>query len=703
MRNKFTVFFLALCILSCLFVLSSCSNEVDFELQLVDGDMSSNEIQKTYYYGESLDVFDNLAYMIIYTDGNVENITEGVTLSYTYKEETKTTINSSSVLDVGVYVITYSYSDRTATLILTIESVSSIQDVDISLIDTTTSLASSSFKFAELYNTKSNYNFVVKDSDGVELQSEEIIGIYALTEEEKDEYLLITDDVDQQLYLENHKGDSISDIDLSLIQDALDPGDYYLYVSIANRGNYNASFSSPSLKITVEKGDLVLSSEDIDSFGIYAEYRFSNETNNKFNTFDEEGNTIEKALTLNDLQPSLAFGNSTSETWIEVPGGTISVFVLGHFEFINLDAPIDCSDNGTSALAKFVIDDEYYSKRYAIVGDNEYSIDLNIYQASVSMFYRGKSYTYNGQEQYFAGTDEQCNDDIVALGYDSSIINAKDIMQTNAGDYNPNFALKDDVNYAWNADFLSAIEDKAAYVNGAITFGWNIAKLSTNSAGYEVNYNGEKVDSNVITYIDGQTEVKIAIKDSQYSNYLGLRNDGATTFFWTFDSTSPINNMEAYISEGNVIGLSNTLVLSSIDSVSSYVNIVVTCNESINFDAFKLQITLYFNPRALSEEEMKALNDAVPFTTTEGSYSADNSIAVSYADGKYYIPDNAIPAETANGSWQLQYEENGEVFSYGNGSEIGSDYLSKNWYYIYIPTDRCCESIKIFVNLDESV
>lgn len=55
----------------------------------------------------------------------------------------------------------------------------------------------------------------------------------------------------------------------------------------------------------------------------------------------------------------------------------------------------------------------------------------------------------------------------------------------------------------------------------------------------------------------------------------------------------------------------------------------------------------------------------------------------------------------ANGSWQLQYEENGEVFSYGNGSEIGSDpdYSSKNWYYIYIPTDRCCESVKIFVKL----
>ena len=58
-------------------------------------------------------------------------------------------------------------------------------------------------------------------------------------------------------------------------------------------------------------------------------------------------------------------------------------------------------------------------------------------------------------------------------------------------------------------------------------------------------------------------------------------------------------------------------------------------------------------------------------------------------------------AETANGSWQLQYEENGEVFSYGNGSEIGSDpdYSSKNWYYIYIPTDIYCESIKIFVKL----
>ncbi|MGN0960844.1 MAG: hypothetical protein ACI4PF_01440 [Christensenellales bacterium] len=688
MRKKLLTFIFAICFLPCVLFLSACKDD-KFELELSDGTNSGNILEYTYNYGDSLDVFDNLTFNLVYSNGNSEQITDGITLSYTYKDENRTTINSSTVLDVGFYIITYNYKDKCAYIYISIESIDSSLSYSIGFYDVANSQSTSSYK----YNSDDeNYKIVITDNNSNKLNSNEFDYVYALTEEQKTEYSSLTNFDDKQAYLEEHNElwlDFYGDNNF-IYTSRLHPNDYYLFAYVYSRGNYNACYSEPISKITVEKGDFKLTDEQVAELNPFVNYTFGINDNYKLNTFNPDGTTLTKALTLGELESLIDYENAT----ISLLGMETAIWTFGHFEFLNPNERVDCSDNGKEFTAKFVLDGDYYLSCYNVAGLNEYSIKLNLEQGKVGLDYIAKDYTYNGQPIYFAGTSDEwfAENSLLSVGYNNITTSATGITQTNAGLYTAKFELIDKVNYVWNE--YSAGYQEGTIKEGVISFDWSIDKMAVGSQIYsKITYNGEVPSSNDINYVAGVNEVQIELLED-VSDYLTYRIENETPFTWTIGN---IENMDAYL-DVNSKGLSNTLTLISIGDIGAFITITITAPGDDNFEAFYLDITISFTQGDLSEEEINLLKEEIPFTTSENGNKATNSITLEGRTGEtgteYYLPDNAIPTTSNDlGVWKLFCGET----EYSNGAKVETD--SINWYYLFVPENQCLSSVIVYVEV----
>ena len=487
----------------------------------------------------------------------------------------------------------------------------------------------------------------------------------------------------------------------------LKPGDYYLFAWYEDP-NYEPRYTTPYTQLKVEKGIFNLkkavsyvgqdwnetdAEEIINHLTFAVEYYFST-YGDVFNTTDTSGNVV-KALTAKYLNENYAVKTNQDDSFFtdqntgvnfEICGGGCTgiygKFMLVEKDRFNREIRYDSTDNNKTAKLVFVFENEYYYD-YFENDPTEYEVTLSIIKCTnvenPFAYNNTISFDYNAEEWNVLGSIYGINNKVLEISGTTKA--------TSIGNYQVNFKLKDDVNFAFSEkgnSFNYGTEN-----NGKITFAWSVSKINFAEGDFiekVITYNNETQDDTYFDYVSGQKTITIHLNSQRY-DFLKTINDVTPTpaIVWSDQANSASTCEFTFVQDGDDV----VVTITNMQGSSGYINLTFSIaatnysNEYIPENDTQVIIQkANFNAeqKAIIYNLVGAEDYTDEYQNTYPRINPSNKIIISNVEQK--IPAGTVPASNATsfGVWTLTDGTN----IYNNGDAISGVY---NLRYTFTPND----------------
>ncbi len=722
MNKKLLPIIIILSIILSLSIFVACDKEVEdphqfLNVKLTDGTNTDTWINVQYQYGQTLDIFDTLQIVLEYKDGSVTLTSESPEaneVKITYSDSNGTEIEAfskNSVLAPGNYQVTVSYKGSMATLSVYISQADFKDNYKIYIKDASTEGKpnTSQYEFGS-----DNMTVAIYTQGGAELNKNLINSLYALTPAEKQAYDALEDETAKKDYLMAHYSNSIGlDFETgTIVTTMLLPGDYYMFALINSTETEVSGYTKPTNFLQVKKGKIVLTADFVlNTIATHGEYTF----NNYVAPGEEPKMTKDGTKALSLMEVGINFDEDHDSITIE--GGTYDLGMIGTFAFTDTTARVDASNNGQTKQVRFALLD-YFNERYIVTTSQDstfearWNIPLQIERAKIHAPYFNGDLQDNTVNVGNYNGSVQDVDPFLQFDYDA-FVNLVGNKQTNAGNYNAIYSLKDDINYMWDRDtnpnyYYGQCSDLE---KGNITFAWKIDK----ALGYfdtTLTYLGQTITDKTVYYQKGQQnnkEIGVTLS-SKYIDAVLAENKEIT---WSYDYGGA-TGVDLVI-DTTLKGATNKITFTYLtDSRYDYINLSVSIPECANYKAYtdpNYPGTIEVYPAVLTDEEVEAAYAGLPaeFVQIDNEYlycggtSSPRKLDVygwytsDPSNIDYYtvpIPNAIVYDSNTLGSWRLYHSdgtnpEDVEVVQNQHITTADFDPTAGIWYFVFESADGC--------------
>ena len=725
MNKKLLPIIIILSIILSLSIFVACDKEVEdphqfLNVKLTDGTNTDTWINVQYQYGQTLDIFDTLQIVLEYKDGSVTLTSESPEaneVKITYSDSNGTEIEAfskNSVLAPGNYQVTVSDKGSMATLSVYISQADFKDNYKIYIKDASTEGKpnTSQYEFGS-----DNMTVALYTQAGAELNKNLINSLYALTPAEKQAYDALEDETAKKDYLMAHYSNSIGlDFETgTIVTTMLLPGDYYMFALINSTETEVSGYTKPTNFLQVKKGKIVLTNDFVlNTIAAHGEYTF----NNYVAPGEEPKMTKDGTKALSLMEVGINFDEDHDSITIE--GGTYDLGMIGTFAFTDTTARVDAANNGQTKQVKFTLLD-YFNERYIVTTSQDstlearWNIPLQIERAKIHAPYFNGDLQDNTVNVGNYNGSVQDVDPFLQFDYDS-FVNLVGNKQTNAGNYNAIYSLKDDINYMWDRDtnpnyYYGQCSDLE---KGNITFAWKITK-APGLVLSKITYLGNTLDEKVVQFERNQVNNK-SISVELYSDYIDAVLAEGVEIEWSYEVIPGVTLTLDTTKTSNT----NTVTFTSLTKPYAkgnydYINIGINIGETSNYSAYEDlyygSCTIHVIPAEFTADEVEAAYVGLPaeFVQIDNEYlycggtSSRRKLDVygwytsDPSNIDYYtvpIPNAIVYNSNTLGSWRLYHSdgtnpEDVEVVQNQHITTADFDPTAGIWYFVFESADGC--------------
>ena len=561
-------------------------------------------------------------------------------------------------------------------------------------------------------------------ADGADLRTAYLEMVNTLREESVEEYKITNA---KNVFLNRYgtritTGQRYSEDCLIVNTESLAPGEYYTFAEFVDK-NHEMGYTTPNSRLTVTKGQFDLkkalryktsefwseqeAEEIIGNLTLAVNYGFS--TYNP--KFTENG---VKALTAHELNSYLQTNiyEDFDNVDFTVRGGGFSGFGNGEFKLVektkyNQDIRFDCSDNGGTAKAVYVLSE--YDKKYYEEDPTEYDVDLNITKAKV---YR--PYAYQGSlEKEYTGSA------INIIGENGIIVNDPEVVSitgaswTAIGEHTTRITLKDDVNYEYYD-----IDEQSSYNYGDENgdFTWTINKITLSLEQFTVTATyGDETQTYWTNFVyNGNRTIRVSLADNPKYEFIKELYPNDISMTWSVKEDSWAVEGASITQDGDDALVSFT----GFSSNSGYINLACTISGTniSNELVIENNIQIQMSKADFTDEQRLAILDAIGAEEYEDEYEntryrlkAESKIIISRVDMNLpndvlpdYSDEDNLPATAEFGKWKLYYYKNNEYVEKHNGENLTEE-STIGWLFRFVPEDNMFNGFEVYVDSVEDM